>query len=331
LLRTNECFLNVGEALILKTILYAAATFAAAAFFIAESNSVHAALATITFLHTNGVHKISPKGECDGLAELVILLRSKRARADHSITTFGGDLISPSVISGPAKGAQMIELLNALGTDVAVPGNHEFDFGSEVAATRIADSNFPWLGTNILDKDGMQAAGTVVSHIMSIGDYEIRIFGLLAPETVILNSPGRDIKFSATLETAKAAVKEFQAAAVDIIVAPTHLEFSEDRALAREIKGISLILSGHDHDPITFYEGNVLIQKAGHDAHYLAAVDLAVDRVVRRGKTVVQVTPSWRVVSTAAIAPYPEIKAIVDRHNATLDEELNVPVGKTSV
>ena len=37
------------------------------------------------------------------------------------------------------------------------------------------------------------------------------------------------------------------------------------------------------------------------------------------------------MVSTAAITPDPEIKAIVDRHNATLDEQLNVPVGKTSV
>ena len=41
-----------------------------------------------------------------------------------------------------------------------------------------------------------------------------------------------------------------------------------------------MILGGHDHDPITFYEGGVLIAKAGHDAHYLAAIDLVVDRVM---------------------------------------------------
>ena len=315
----------------LKANRYSATTFAAALVLFAASYSALAAPTTITFLHTNDVYEISPKGGRGGLAELMTLLRNERAKADHSITTFGGDLISPSVMSGLTKGTQMIELLNALGTDVAVPGNHEFDFGPEIAATRIADSKFPWLGTNILGKDGVQAVGTVASHMMSVGDYEIGFFGLLAPETDVLSSPGDDIKFLATMATAKTAVKELQAAGADIIVALTHLEFAEDRALARAVKGINLILGGHDHDPITFYEGGVLIQKAGYDAHYLAAVDLVVDRVERRGKTVIQITPSWRMVSTAAITPDPEIKAIVDRHNATLDEQLNVPVGKTSV
>ena len=315
----------------LKAIRCSAMTFAAVLILAAASYAAGAAPTTITFLHTNDVYEISPKGGRGGLAELMTLLRGERARAEHSITTFGGDLISPSVMSGLTKGTQMIELLNALGTDVAVPGNHEFDFGPEITAERIADSNFPWLGTNILDKDGLQAVGTIASHMISVGGYEIGFMGLLAPETDTLSSPGSAINFAPPVDAAKAAVKELQAAGADVIVALTHLGFADDRVLAREVGGINLILGGHDHDPITFYEGGVLIHKAGYDAHYLAAVDLVVDRVERRGKTVVQVRPAWRMISTAAVAPDPEIKAIVDKHNATLDEQLNVPVGKTTV
>ncbi len=315
----------------LKAIRCSTAAFAAALVLAAASYAVHAAPTTITFLHTNDVYEISPKGGRGGLAELMTLLKAERANAERSITTFGGDLISPSVMSGLTKGAQMIELMNALGTDVAVPGNHEFDFGPEIAAERIADSRFPWLGTNILGQDGTQAVGTVASHMISVGDYEIGFLGLLAPETDTLSSPGGNIKFTAPVETAKTAVKELQAAGADVIVALTHLEFAADRVLAREVKGINLILGGHEHDPITFYEGGVLIHKAGYDAHYLAAVDLVIDRVERRGKTVVQVRPAWRMISTAGVAPDPAIKAIVDRHNATLDEQLNVAVGKTAV
>ena len=296
----------------LKTIRCSTAAFAAALVLVATYAAI-AAPTTITFLHTNDVYEISPKGGRGGLAELMTLLKAERANAEHSITTFGGDLISPSVMSGLTKGAQMIELYNALGTDVAVPGNHEFDFGPEIAAQRIAESKFPWLGTNILGQDGMQAVGTVASHVISVGDYEIGFIGLLAPETDTLSSPGSNIRFTAPVETAKTAVKELQAAGADVIVALTHLEFAADRVLAREVNGINLILGGHEHDPITFYEGGVLIHKAGYDAHYLAAVDLVVDRVERRGK------------------PDPAIKTIVDKHNATLDEQLNVAVGKTAV
>ena len=42
-----------------------------------------------------------------------------------------------------------------------------------------------------------------------------------------------------------------------------------------------MILGGHDHDPITFYEGGVMIHKSGYDAHYLGAVDLSLEWVER--------------------------------------------------
>jgi 2',3'-cyclic-nucleotide 2'-phosphodiesterase (5'-nucleotidase family) len=75
----------------------------------------------------------------------------------------------------------------------------------------------------------------------------------------------------------------------------------------------------------------VLIIKAGYDAHYLAAIDLAVDRVMERDKEVVEVIPAWRYRSTAGVRPDPEIQAVVERYNAELDAELEVPVGTTAV
>ena len=85
------------------------------------------------------------------------LLKRERAAAEHSITTFGGDLISPSVLSGLTQGTQMVDLYNQLGTDIAVLGDHDFDFGPEILADRIEGSSFPWLGTNVLGPDGQPA------------------------------------------------------------------------------------------------------------------------------------------------------------------------------
>ena len=117
----------------------------------------------------------------------------------------------------------------------------------------------------------------------------------------------------------------------DLIVALTHQDLADDRALAAEVDGIDIVLGGHDHDPITVYEGGKLIVKAGYDLHYLAAIDLAVDRVMEKDQEVVVWRPTWRYLATAGVAPDPEIQAVVERWNATLDQELAQPVGSTRV
>ena len=70
----------------------------------AFSATAFAQSAKLTLLHVNDVYEISAKRGKGGLAELMTLLRQERARADNSITTLGGDLISPSVMSGLTKG-----------------------------------------------------------------------------------------------------------------------------------------------------------------------------------------------------------------------------------
>ncbi len=183
----------------------------------------------ITVLHTNDVYEIAPQQGRGGLAELATLLQRERAAAAHSITTFGGDLISPSVLSGITEGAQMIELYNLLGTDVAVLGNHEFDFGPEIAAQRVRESTFPWLGTNVLGRDGKPAVGTVDLHMIEVGGYRIGFFGLLTPDTAVLSSPGPDITFAPAIATAASAVERLEAQGADVILALTHEDFADDR------------------------------------------------------------------------------------------------------
>jgi 2',3'-cyclic-nucleotide 2'-phosphodiesterase (5'-nucleotidase family) len=287
---------------------------------------------TITFLHTNDVYEISPQDGQGGLAELMTLLKQQRAGAGHNITTFGGDLISPSVLSGLTQGTQMIELYNLLGNDIAVLGNHEFDFGPEVAAQRVAEAKFPWLGTNVLGADGKPAVGTIDLHMIEAGGYQVGFFGLLTPETEELSSPGPDIRFTPQIATASTAVQNLKERGADLIVALTHDDIAADRALARSVDGIDLILGGHDHEPITFYEGGTLIVKAGYDARFLAAVDLAVERVKKKDQDVVEVTPAgWRYLSTAGVAPDPTVEAVVARYEAQLDQQLAAPVGTTTV
>jgi 2',3'-cyclic-nucleotide 2'-phosphodiesterase (5'-nucleotidase family) len=100
--------------------------------------------ATVTFLHLNDVSEISPRGGHGGFAPLMTLVKQERAAGPDAITTLGGDLIGSSMMSGITKGTQMIELMNAIGLDIAVVGNHEFDFGADVLEHRSGESKFPW-------------------------------------------------------------------------------------------------------------------------------------------------------------------------------------------
>ena len=290
-----------------------------------------AASATITLLHGNDVYQIAPVKGQGGFAPFMTLLRAERARSAHTITTFGGDLLSPSILSGLSKGAQMIELTNALGVEVAVLGNHEFDFGPAVAEERVKASRCPWLGSNVLTPGGEPAVGTVDLWLKEVDGYRIGFFGLLTPETATLSQPGPDIRFAPPRAIAEAAVKRLEEMGADLVVALTHQDLADDRALAANVDGIDIVLGGHDHDPITVFEGGKLIVKAGYDLHYLAAIDLTLDRVVDQGREVVVWRPAWRYLPTAGIAPDPEIQAIVERWNATLDRELAEPVGRATV
>jgi 5'-nucleotidase/UDP-sugar diphosphatase len=134
------------------------------------------------------------------------------------------------------------------------------------------------------------------------------------------------------LDTARAAVKRLKEQGADAIVAMTHLTIAEDRQLVREVKGIDVILGGHEHDPITFYEGGVFIFKVGSDAHYLGVAQIEIEKTRTPRGPQVRVWPrEWRMVSTAGVAPDPDVAVIVKKHEDRLDAGLKVAVGTTAV
>ena len=284
----------------------------------------------LTLLHINDVYQISPQRGAGGLAELMTLLKRERARAEHHLTTLGGDLISPSVMSGLTQGAQMIALMNAIRLDLAGFGNHEFDFGAEALRARIKESEFTWLATNTLGADGAPFGGAAASVMRQVGDFKIGIFSLLTPETSQLSSAGTGVTFRPVEAVAEETAAALRASGADVVIALTHLDLARDRALARA-NAIDIILGGHEHDPIMIYEGSTLILKAGTDARYLAVADIVLEKRESGDRVRISMRPEWRLLSTAGIAPDPAIAALVKGFEDELDVELGAAVGTTGV
>jgi len=287
--------------------------------------------AELTILHLNDVYEISPKGGKGGLAEVTTLIKKERARAKNTLTTFGGDLLSPSVMSGLTKGAQMVELFNAIGVDAAGLGNHEFDFGPDILRQRISQSTFPWIATNTEEVDGKPFGGTRRLIVKQFEGLKVGIFALLAEETAYLANTRGKVKFADIFGAAKGAVKALREQGADIVIAITHLDFAKDRALARKVRGIDVILGGHDHHALSAYEDGTLIVKAGSDAHFLAVVDLEIEKKVKKGKEKISVSPEWRFLSTAGIKPDAEMAKAVKSHEDRLGSALDQVIGKTAV
>jgi 2',3'-cyclic-nucleotide 2'-phosphodiesterase (5'-nucleotidase family) len=121
----------------------------------------------IHILHFNDVYEITPveAGRSGGLARVAGLRRALRDSFPSLITTLGGDYISPSAL-GTARvggerlnGRQMVSVLNAVGLDIAVLGNHEFDVSRDAFLARMNESQFVLLAANVSDSERFGQCG----------------------------------------------------------------------------------------------------------------------------------------------------------------------------
>ena len=64
-----------------------------------------------------------------------------------------GDAIQGSAIGTLSDGEYIIEVMNESGYDLAVPGNHEFDYGMERFLDLAEKAEFPYIACNFIDKE----------------------------------------------------------------------------------------------------------------------------------------------------------------------------------
>lgn len=284
----------------------------------------------VQFVHFNDAYQIVPSSRgWGGLAEMNTLIKRERLAGVATLVTYGGDLISPSLLSGMTKGAHMIEITNAMGIDVAVLGNHEFDHGVAALKKRLGESKYPWLAANVTAPGGGVFSGTRATWMTSAGGLKIGFFGLVTPGSKDLVRKTEPVAFKPIIAPARRAVAALRKRGADIIVALTHLAMPEDRRLAKQVKGIDLILGGHEHIPMAILEGGTLILKAGTDARYLAVALLVVEKTGSGAKKRLDITPHFRFVPNRKTPAEPVVARIVNRYQSRLDRELGVAIGKT--
>jgi 5'-nucleotidase / UDP-sugar diphosphatase len=289
---------------------------------------------TLTIIHLNDWDQMDGERGQGGAAKIAAVVKDERARSEAdggmAVVTFGGDMISPSLLSGIDKGAHMIDLANAIGIDVAVLGNHEFDFGPDVLQQRLTESKTRWLVGNVSYKGNAGFPGTATTWMVEKGGYKIGFLGLLTPETVLISSAGKDVVISSMAEAGATLVGELKKAGADVIIALTHDGLAADQELLRAVKDIDVLLGGHDHLLTAWYNGKQAVMKSGSQGRHVGVLDLVIDRVKgRRGPKLVW-TPSYDLTSTADTEPDPDVAAKVQGYKDRLDKELGQVIGTTT-
>jgi 2',3'-cyclic-nucleotide 2'-phosphodiesterase (5'-nucleotidase family) len=280
---------------------------------------------TIRFVQTNDIDRMSPEKGRGGFAKLATVVKEERAKG-NAFFLHAGDTISPSLLSGFDKGAHIIDILNHIGVDAMVPGNHEFDLGPDAFRARMAEAKFDVLATNIIDGNGLPA-NTKPEKIVEVQGVKIGFFGLTTEDTPIASSPG-DIKFRSTIDTAREKSKDLRAKGADIIVALAHTPLEVDMIIARSA-GIDVIIGGHDEHLLSFYDGKVVLTESESQANYINVVELSVTKTEKDGKTTVSWKPNFRIVDSATVKSDPEIEAVVKGYEDKLSKELDIDIGVT--
>jgi 5'-nucleotidase/UDP-sugar diphosphatase len=269
-----------------------------------------------TFLQMNDVYELLPldQGQRGGLSRVAYLRQLLLKENNDTITILAGDLVSPSAlglvkINGTAlHGKQMVATMNTLGLDYMVFGNHEFDLSAADLLTRMNESTFTWISSNVFLLNSNQSFGSSITHkLITIGSVRILIIGYTINET------GNYIRFinpSSLVTYTQEFLTMFPNGTYDVLVALTHLDVATDMALAVNIPQIDLIIGGHEHVNQFYTRGatNIPINKADANTAtvyiHRCAFNLNTKRL-RIYSTLAQVSPEVPdEEKTAAVANY---------------------------
>ena len=293
----------------------------------ALAGPVAAETVKITFLGVGDTYNFAEEDGRGGFARLNAVARAERAANPNTLYLFDGDMLSPSILSGFDKGQNTIDLTNIVPFDLAVPGNHEFDFGPENFLEKMKASKYPWAAINITNADGSPIEGLGGVTVKEIAGVRIALIPVAQDTSPVVSSTG-DLKFLPTVDTAIAAAEKAREDGADLVVGVVQTDMSNDRALIAS-HAFDLILSGDDHSYATAYDGITAYVETSIDGQFLSPVDLMVTVEEKDGEREVSWFPAFRFIDTAAVAPDPETQAKVDELQKQLDDSLNVEIGVT--
>ena len=199
--------------------------------------------------------------------------------ADHHVLLVDdGDAIQGEPIGTMTEGEAIIDIMNAVGYDVAIPGNHEFDYGMEQFLALTEKADFPYISCNF-NKEGELIFDPYL--IKEIDGVKIAFVGVTTPLTLrsstpryFMNDAGefvygflQDETGEAVYQAVQTSVDAARAEGAAYVIVLGHLGDEAECSpwtysdVIANTTGIDAFLDGHSHDT----EQVVMKNKDGED------------------------------------------------------------------
>ncbi len=297
--------------------------------FAAEGNTI--------ILYTNDVHCA-----IDDYAVLAAYKAQLEAEGNTVILVDAGDAIQGEVIGSLTEGEAIVDIMNAVGYDYAVPGNHEFDYGMEVFLDLAKNkAEYDYISSNFHYLPSVSPVFAPYA-IEDFGDYQVAFVGISTPETITKSTPeyfkNEDGNFiygfpkypggmtnEALYNNIQESVDKAVNKGADIVVAVGHtgiLETSEgwkSTDIIANTVGIDYYIDAHSHETIesaTYKNINnedVILTSTGTKFANFGMLTISGDNagfeLVNPDKVVVE------AMSVQAQAAYDTVKEKVDGYN----------------
>ena len=294
----------------------------------------------IIVLYVNDVHC----GIDDNLGyQDLVTVKNAYERLGHKVLLVdNGDAIQGDIVGTLSKGEAIINIMNEAGFDVAVPGNHEFDYGMERFLELIGKAKFPYVSCNFVDKDGKPVFDAY--KIKEVSGVKIAFVGICTPKTITSSTPKyfmndageyiysfcQDESGEKLYEAVQSAVDAARAEGAQYVFALAHLGTEDDCApwtstdVILNTTGIDAVLDGHSHsvwqeERIKNKEGKeVILTSTGTKLANIGVLTLSNAGIIRTGL----VDDKGETAS---------VKATIDEVKAQNEELVNTVVAHTDV
>lgn len=217
----------------------------------------------IYILYTSDIHCGIDEGF--GLAGLYQVRSSLEAQGYTTILVDNGDAIQGEPIGTLSRGEAIIELMNAMKYDIAIPGNHEFDYGADHFVELAGQADFPYISCNFLHLGERVFEPYVILERCGI---KIGFVGVTTPKTIGESSPAHfqneageyvyEFMHDQTGKTLYAAVQEAvdsaRSAGAELVYVLGHCGMDAEAQpwtyadIISHTRGINVFLDGHSHD-----------------------------------------------------------------------------------
>jgi len=238
----------------------------------------------ITLFFVNDQH-----GQIDNFSKIKHIVDLEKQETDV-IVICSGDVFSgnPVVDNALEKGYPMIDLMNRVGFDISVIGNHEFDYGESILADRINQSNFDWVCANV-DMGNSIIPEPLEYKTINTSDLKVTFLGLVetngSDEITIPSTHPWRVK-NITFERPESIISQYSTVKEkedsDVYIALTHLGYDAsggnlgDSQIATQYPFFDLIIGGHSHQTIDNTINNIPIFQSGSNLHNLGKIELKV-------------------------------------------------------